>query len=203
MFFTKKGFTLVEMMVAILLSAVVIFFSYTLTISAYKMFSKVSSTSKGFNNIQFFEEILKKSITESESVVFNNSSIICTRYDVVLREKVRDTYTFESSSGFFGNLVGKEYDVFPFNIPNDKRFGATKLFMKTEVLSGHALPETQVLVLNNVRAFYYRPNKYPGGTGAHLDNVTIGIIYDDHVVPNIPKRQFRTFCFSSRQGSIS
>jgi prepilin-type N-terminal cleavage/methylation domain-containing protein len=202
MLFTKKGFTLVEMMVAILLSAIVIFFSYTLTISAYKMFSKVSSTSQKSNSIKFFEEALKKSITEAETVKFESNKITCTRYDMNLNHKVKDTYTLEEGNCNFGNLVGKEYDVFPNIIPADKIFKSTKLFVKTEFVGGGSWSSPKILVLNNVRAFYYRPNKYPS-TGSHLDNVTIGIIYDDYVVPNLPKRQYRSFCLSSRNGSIS
>lgn len=208
MFFKKRGFTLVEMMIAILLSAIVIFFSYTLTISAYKMFSKISKTSKNYNNIQFFEEVLKKSITEAQSISFtpDKKEMRCTRYDKNIGDFVVDVYSFENSSCKFGNEVGEQYESFPKNIIKDnKMFGPTKLFLKTELVSGTA-SAPKVLVLNNIRAFYYRPNKYPAGgqnSAVHWDNIMIGVAYEEQIVPNISKIQTKSFCFASRQGSIS
>ena len=92
MSFTKKGFTLVEMMVAILLSAIVIFFSYTMTISAYKMFSKVSKTANNFNSPQFFEEVFKRSLTDAYDIDINSDKIVCKRYDPKLDKDVHDIY---------------------------------------------------------------------------------------------------------------
>lgn len=209
MFFKKKGFTLVEMMVAILLSAIVIFFSYTMTISAYKMFSRISKSSKNFNNIQFFEEVLKKSITEAQTISFssNKKEMKCTRYDKNIGEFVVDVYSFpEDSAGKFDNVVGKQYDSFPQNIITDnKMFGSTKLLLRTELLSGTVL-SSNVLVLDNIRAFYYRPNKYPGSTGSnpaiHWDNIMIGVVYEEQIIPNVSKRQTKSFCFAVRNGSI-
>ena len=60
MIYKKRAFTLVELMVAILLSAIIVFFSYTMTISAYKMFTKMNNTSYTVDNMKFFEAKVNK-----------------------------------------------------------------------------------------------------------------------------------------------
>lgn len=194
MFYTKKGFTLVEMMVAILLSAIIIFFSYTLTISAYKMFSKTSKTSKNFNNIQFFEEVLKKSITEADRVEISSDHrrIECRRYDVRLGHDVTDVYSFESANGVFREQVGSHLETYPSNITGGNLFAPTRLMLRTGGLD--------ILVLNNVRAFFYRANKIGDGT-PHLQNISIGIVYEDNSL-SVPRRQNRSFYFTMRNCNV-
>ena len=197
MFFIKKGFTLVEMMVAILLSAIVIFFSYTMTISAYKMFSKTSKTAKNFNNVQFFEEILKKSITESNRINIEEGKITCERYDTHLNRQVIDTYTFSpASDAKFIEQYGSHFDAYPSNIGNSNMFAPRELHLRSVPEGTSESSSPDILVLNNVRAFFYRPNKM--GAGNHLGNIMIGIVYEDSVVPGVTKRQNRTFCFTMR-----
>ena len=97
MFFKKRAFTLVELMVAILLSAIIVFFSYTMTISAYKMFTKMNNTSYSIDNIKFFEETFKKSVTEAINIettpagtTHDVEEFIFTRFDVNIGEEVED-----------------------------------------------------------------------------------------------------------------
>lgn len=199
MFFTKKGFTLVEMMVAVLLSAIVIFFSYTMTISAYKMFSKTSKTAKNFNNVQFFEEVFKKSITEATEVTFSNDvtstnrresrRITVRRYDVRLGREVTETYRFRTDNVRFIEHVGSHSDSMPSNIT--QLSAPTDLILETD-------DGLEILVLSNVRAFFYRINKLGNGVPEpHLNNIAIGIVYEDRVM-SVPKRQNRSFFFAMR-----
>lgn len=198
MLFTKKGFTLVEMMVAVLLSAIVIFFSYTMTISAYKMFSKTSKTAQNFNNIQFFEEVLKKSITEADRIDLTGDSIRCRRSDPHLNNYVTDIYTFENpaSDTKFLELYGSHFDSYPSNITDSDMFAPKNLRLKSVPDGSSESASPDILVLSNVRAFFYRPNKI-GGANNHLKNITIGIVYEDRVM-SISRRQNRTFCFTLR-----
>ncbi|MBR6297650.1 MAG: prepilin-type N-terminal cleavage/methylation domain-containing protein [Candidatus Gastranaerophilales bacterium] len=197
MLFTKKGFTLVEMMVAMLLSAIVIFFSYTMTVSAHKMFAKVSNTSNNFNNTQFFEEFFKSTLMNAYKIEISEDGIACRIYDPMAGKKYQNNYSFNNQKGD-GNSVqfktqhGSHYDSVFNNIPIGK---SANLIVRNQG-AGHKIDNT--ILLSNVRAFYYRVDKIGAGPGApnNFRNITIGIVYDDYIVPGVPKRKYKTFCFT-------
>lgn len=203
MFSKKKGFTLVELMVAVVLSAIVIFFSYTMTISAYKMFSKVSKTSNNFNSSLFFEEYFTRLFEDAFVISFSGSKITARRFDPNIKngKVVKDDYSFEKKggSGSIQFIKVNTHDYFdsvidPESIPDN---GTADLIVRTP---GAGLKIEDVVLLSNVRAFYYKVNTIDAaGAGTnHLRNITIGVVYDDYIVPGVPKRQFKTFCFALR-----
>ena len=203
MFFTKKAFTLVELMVAILLSAIIVFFSYTMTISAYKMFTRMNNTSYNVDNVKFFEEVFKKSVSEANNIetapaaAGDKDEIKFTRYDVNIGNEVTDIYTLDDEQGnrlkFRLDNTTHHYEVYPGNIADDalKDVKPVKLFVETS----YGSHKTRMLLLNNVKAFYYRFDKT--GNVNNLRDITIGIIYYDDSAKTL-KRQNRTFCFTAR-----
>lgn len=209
MFLKKRAFTLVELMVAIMLSAIIVFFSYTMTISAYKMFTKMHNTSYSIDNVKFFEEAFKKSVTESSDIqtdpagtTHDVQEFIFTRYDTNIGEEVTDVYTLEDEHGnrvnfrFSGSATNR-FEVYPENVTDEtlKGFVAAKLFVETS----YGSHRTRMLLLSNVKAVYFRFNKT--GANNHLQNITIGIIYYDDS-SNVVKRQNKSFCFTSRSISV-
>jgi prepilin-type N-terminal cleavage/methylation domain-containing protein len=202
MFSKKEGFTLVELMVAVVLSAIVIFFSYTMTISAYKMFSKVSKTSNNFNSTLFFEEYFTRVFEDAYDINFSGSRIRCQRFDPNIKngKKVKDDYSFEKKGGSgsiqFIKVNNDHFDsvIDPESIPDN---GTADLIVRTP---GAGLKIEDVVLLSNVRAFYYKVDTIGVGDAGedHLRNITIGVVYDDYIVPGVPKRQFKTFCFALR-----
>ena len=202
----KRAFTLVELMVAILLSAIIVFFSYTMTISAYKMFTKMNNTSYSIDDIKFFEEVFKKSVSEAEDTNFTSTTtsdlneLRFERYDTKLPtpEKVIDVYTLDDENGntlsFMCNDANK-YEVYPSSITDFALRDITpvKLFVETTNSSGTRI--SRMLLLNNVKAFYYRVDKT--GDTKNLRDITIGIVYYDDSTKTL-KRQNRSFCFTAR-----
>ena len=209
MFLKKRAFTLVELMVAIMLSAIIVFFSYTMTISAYKMFTKMHNTSYSIDNVKFFEEAFKKSVTESSDIqtdpagtTHDVQEFIFTRYDANIDDEVTDVYTLEDEHGNrinfrFSGSAANRFEVYPRNVTDEtlKGFVSAKLFVETS----YGSHRTRMLLLSNVKAVYFRFNK----TGAHdhLQNITIGIIYYDDS-SNAVKRQNKSFCFTFRSINV-
>ena len=167
------------------------------------MFSKVSKTANNFNSPQFFEEVFKRSLTDAYDIDINSDKIVCKRYDPKLDKDVHDTYIFESKGGGsvqFLEQVGSHYDSFPDKIPvGDK---SANLVVRNV---GAGLKIDRVILLSNVKAFYYRKNKMgmQNNSIPHLQNITVGIVYDDYIVPGVPKRQCKTFCFTLRNQNVT
>ncbi len=210
MFLKKRAFTLVELMVAIMLSAIIVFFSYTMTISAYKMFTRMHNTSYSIDNVKFFEEAFKKSVTESSDIQTDPAStthdvqeFIFTRYDTNIGEEVTDVYTLEDEHGnnvnfrFPGGGAANRFEVYPENVTDEalKGFVPAKLFVETS----YGSHRTRMLLLSNVKAVYFRFDKT--GNADNLRDITIGIIYYDDS-SNVVKRQNKSFCFTSRSISV-
>lgn len=205
----EKAFTLIELVIAMLLSAIIVFFAYTMMVTSYKLFAGLYNTSYNLNNIRFFEEAIKKSITESEEITplpvagnraNNTNELRFRRYDLNLKDWVWDTYYLANGSQFRSAYTGSgadnDYDTYPKNIGNTLLFEPTDLKVKVEYDSGQSI---DILLLKNVRAVYYRYDKTdrPNNINGDLKDVTIGIVYDDDSSKG-SKKQSRTFCFTSR-----
>lgn len=213
MFLKKKAFTLVELMVAILLSAIIVFFSYTMTISAYKMFNRMHNTSYSTDNLKFFEEAFKKSVTEACDITtdpvaaLNVREFRFRRYDGNIEADgayVEDIYTLEKDDGdrveFRSNNNG--YEIYPENITEESLSNVRPARLFVETINGSH--RTKILLLKNIKAFYYKFNKTNGGgyndgglDGNNLKDISIGIVYYDDS-SKITKRENRTFCFTAR-----
>ena len=207
MIFKKRAFTLVELMVAVLLSAIIVFFSYTMTISAYKMFTKMHNTSYNIDNVKFFEEAFKKSVFEADEINIDKTTatdvdeLRFRRYDVNLGEEVIDVYTLDDENGTklkFNFDNSTNYEVYPEQV-DDTTLGKikpVKLFVETR-RAASAAKISKMLLLNNVKAFYCKVDKTTGATSTttNLRDITIGIIYYDD---SVKKRQNRSFCFTAR-----
>lgn len=206
MIYKKRAFTLVELMVAILLSAIIVFFSYTMTISAYKMFTKMNNTSYSVDNMKFFEEAFKKSVSEADetnllpTTTTNLDELVFRRYDVNIGEDVIDVYTIvdkdDSKLDFKFDGTNNHFEVYPEAITDLalKSIEPGKLFLETRKASSHA-QISKMLLLNNVKAFYYRVDKT--GDTNNLRDITIGIVYYDDSSKTL-RRQNRSFCFTAR-----
>lgn len=211
----KKAFTLIELVISLLLSSIIVFFSYTMMTTSYKMFSGLHKTSYNLNNIRFFEAAMRKSITgackenpeynpstyhgyyytpEPKPIRFTDSKkrLVVRRYDSNVKSWATDTYYFSNGAQF--KAATSDYDTFPEDI---KSLSApTNLMLEVAYDFGVNI---RMLLLKNVRAFYYSFDKTdrPASRTDDLIDLTIGIVYDDDST-NVLKRQNRTFCFTAR-----
>ncbi|MBR3653915.1 MAG: prepilin-type N-terminal cleavage/methylation domain-containing protein [Elusimicrobia bacterium] len=205
-FNNEKAFTLIELVVSLMLSAIIVFFSYTMMTTSYKMFSGLHRTSYNLNNTRFFEEAMRRSIASARwNDVYNHTSynkpiefissdrrLVVRRFDSV-KGWVKDTYYF-SNNAQFKKDVSNNYDTRPENIKTLSP--GTNLMLNVEKEgTGEG---TDILLLRNVRACYYRKNRITGtGTEDNLMNITFGIVYDDDS-SKVMKRKNKSFCFTIR-----
>ena len=75
-----KAFTLVEVMVCIILTAIVAFFIYTMMLSAHKTYFKLFSVSRQKNDIRYFETLIKRSVSSAQVYELNGNQLIFKYY---------------------------------------------------------------------------------------------------------------------------
>lgn len=99
----RVGFTLIEVMVSLFLSAMVAFFVYTMMISSYNAYRRISSVSRNANSIRYFIETFSSSIKYCNSVPdFDATNKVLTfeRYDENYKQVVKEKYYFSEGSSF-------------------------------------------------------------------------------------------------------
>ncbi|MBQ3834666.1 MAG: prepilin-type N-terminal cleavage/methylation domain-containing protein [Elusimicrobia bacterium] len=211
-----KAFTLVEMIVAVVLSSILIFFAYTMTISAYRIFSRMSDSSKNSNSIRFFEESFRKSVKGCTewAISSDKRTIAFLRYDPNIKsggDWVVDKYTFDSpftmvqGASSISGSTSYSPDVEPEKVPGSSLKSAANLYLQyckksSPLYNASAYgSEGKILVLSGVRYFYFTINKQLSSYGytGDLKDISIGIVYDEKVNKFI-KRKNKAFCFTSR-----
>ena len=181
----KKGFTLIEVMVSLFLSVMVAFFVYTMMISSYNSYRRLSSISKNANSIRYFITSFSNSIKycektpEVSTMPDGGKCIIFTRYDKVYNDTIKERYYFSSG----GELIQKDtYSVNVAGAPYNS--GKLGLFKKDLLRADDTLIET-ITISNIIRTIYfYCPA--PGGTD-RLRKMNVSVIYDDVIDGNIDK----------------
>ncbi len=176
MFKTKNknllGFTLIEMMISLFLSVMVAFFVYTMMISSYNAYNRLSSLSKNANSIRFFISSINNSAMYAWNFENTTTELRFYRYDKHHRKEVMDKYFFEGG----GTLVNDGTRSTTVAGINGAAYNSNlrTLFVK-EVWIGGKIYE-RVVVSNIIRGIYFSvsgPNKYR--------RLNLGVIYDDVV----------------------
>lgn len=188
----KKAFTLIEVIVSIVLSAIVIFFVYTMMTVSYTSYSKLFDVSQQKNNTRFFESMIKKSIENAVYVQMLPSKFSFGYYDENLGFYRLDEYSF--TTGAFTNSAALAFNppTTEASIPSTNRVLVMKVYNAGASYTGNTLVRTEV-ILENVNAIYYYEDK----TGI-MDNISLGLIYNKVLADGEVNYEIRTFKFASR-----
>ncbi len=184
---SKKGFTLIEVMVSLFLSVLVAFFVYTMMISSYTAYKRLSSISQNANSIRFFTDTISKSIKYCETVYFDsiNKRLCFEVYDIVRREKVREEYYFTTGTGLVEHKAKSKKDN---NAVNSTTLGVFKKDIRR--ISDNHLYNT-IAVSNVIRTIYFYINNPPANS-RFLKTLTLSVIYDDVVGGNVSRAEGAT-----------
>ena len=176
MSFKKKhgvlGFTLIEVMVTLVLSVMVSFFVYTMMMSSYTAFRRLSSVSKNANSIRFFVSSISNSARNACKMEFKNNSLYFERFDRNYGTNgtyITERYYFENGGNFTLDAA-KSTNVVTLNSQKGSSLGV----LKKEIIVGGAVKD-RVVISNVIRVIYYSfdYNRYK--------RLNLGVVYDDIV----------------------
>lgn len=181
----KRGFTLIEVMVALFLSVIVSLFVYTMMISSYNAYNRLSSVSKNANSIRYFIASFSNSIkyaTELPTEVFSGgktSSLTFKRYDKNYNDIIREKYYFENGSEF---VRSPQHSI---SVTTDTYHCETMGVLKKDIIVGGTVVQT-IIISNILRSVYY---DIPATTAVfnRFRKMNLGVIYDDVVDGKVNK----------------
>lgn len=188
----KKGFTLIEVMVSLILSAIVIFFIYTMMTVSYTSYSKLFGVSQQKNDTRFFETMIKKSIANAAYVKMLPSKFSFGYYDIYLGIYRLDEYSFTTGSFTNSLALAVNPPTTEATIPSTNRILKLTVYNAGASYTGNTVVRTEI-ILQNVNALYYHENKT-----AVMDNISLGLIYNRVLADGEVNYEIRTFKFTSR-----
>jgi prepilin-type N-terminal cleavage/methylation domain-containing protein len=218
----KKGFTLIEVLVSIILTGVIVYFLYIMMLASYKSYETLLGVSKETGDIRVCETYLRRSIknachidikptaaaVQATSLDFGRQELywdsgtgtIKNRY-VVDRYIVKDS-TDPVKSGTFhqDNIYFCDQIVNPRDSTKKANFELLLQVYYTDSdfnISGHPLIREEQLLTNLKVAYYYiPPDVYLGIRRITL--VKIGLDFDDTLASGEVYRYTRLFHFAAR-----
>jgi Tfp pilus assembly protein PilW len=192
MFNTKNknllGFTLVEMMISLFLSVMVAFFVYTMMISSYNAYNRLSSLSKNANSIRFFLKSIENSI--KYSVAFNPpgtpaNELVFERYTTNPvnptgpKIRIRERYYFDTGAAS-GTIVRDSTNSANGVLSTNSYYKNALGLLKKDVIIVSENRRIETVVISNViRTIYYFDNNI--STTRKYRTFNLGVIYDDVV----------------------
>lgn len=169
-----SGFTLIEVLVSLLLSAMVAFFVYTMMLSSYSAYNRFSSTSKNAGSIRYFLTLFSNSIKYTTSKPqITTGAMIFKCYDKASNKNVEERYYFDGGGDFV------ESDKYSLNVSSSAAYPEKELgVLKRQIKSGTTVLEDSVVSNIVRRIYYYIPAKKATEDYGHMN---FCIIYDDVV----------------------
>lgn len=179
----KTGFTLIEVLISLFLSAMVAFFVYTMMISSYNSYRRISSVARNANSIRYFITNISNSIKNSQSVPVKeggatNTSLTFTVYDKQYKDIIKEKYYFTDGSEF---VESAESSV---SVSTNTHHSETLGVLKKDIIKGGKVVET--LTISNVIRTIYFSWTGPSATARHR-KMNLGVIYDDIVDGKVNK----------------
>ncbi len=202
--FNKKAFTLVEFAVALGISAFLVVIIYTMLLTAQQSFVQLYNASKSANNIRYFANSLRDSLSYASSnngTVSNNPQLyertnngpFLTAIHRIGTTTKTDTYTATATVGSVSIIKDSTYSQNINNLRNVNAGSITGRFSLTRTNG-----TVSNVVLSNIRRIYYSEDS-SGGSG--FKRIFIGIIYDE-VLNNgkadVIRTKRRIFCFTTK-----
>lgn len=184
MFYRKKrktlGFTLIEVMISLFLSVMVAFFVYTMMISSYSVYRRISSVSKNANSIRFFISSFERSIRYSCD--FDEVSVGSNKYELKFKmyDPSRGVMIFERyyfvGGGSFIRSESKGSTQTGLGGATDYNTGTLGLLKKDIILAADNRTVETVVISNRVRTVYFWRTPYVANRYVRLN---LGVVYDD------------------------
>ena len=218
----KKGFTLVEVIVSIILAGIVVYFLHVMMLASYRSYETLFGVSKEMADIRVCENYLRKSIKSACNIkIYPNASAsqatslgferkelywdsgtgtIKNRY-VVDMYIVTDSVNPVKSGRFYKDDIN-----FCNNIPDPRdltKAGVHELLLQVFYTDSDfditgLTPEKQVQLLTNLKvAYYYIPSNVYDGV-KRITLVKIGLDFDDVLATGEVSRHTRLFHFAAR-----
>lgn len=183
------GFTLIEMMISLFLSVMVAFFVYTMMISSYNAYNRLSSLSKNSNSIRFFLKSIENSI--KYSVSFNPAGttpaneLIFERFTTNPvnptgpKIRIRERYYFEGGSSK-GTILSDEAKSKNGVLSADNYYKQGLGLLKKDVIIVSENRKVETVVMSNIiRTIYFFADD--AGATRKYKTFYLGVIYDDVV----------------------
>ena len=184
---SKKGFTLIEIMVSLFLSVLVAFFVYTMMISSYTAYRRLSSISKNANSIRYFITNFSNSIKYSETIpvkgtVNGQTSITFTVYDKNLNTYIKEKYYFVDTAVGGGFVENAGYSV---SDATTVPYCSTLGLLKKDICRLDDSVIESIVISNVIRTIYF---DWPAAPANYrLRQMNLSVIYDDIIDGKIDK----------------
>lgn len=178
----KTGFTLIEVMVSLFLSVMVAFFVYTMMISSYTAYRRLSSVSKNANSIRYFITNISNSIKYCDGLPVEETSavhgkcLVFRRYDQYLNENVKEKYYFSGGLGYL--IKSSSCSV---NVNTASYYSSSLGLLKKDICRLDDTVIESVTVSNIIRAIYFDwvPATLSTANAERAAKMHLGVIYDD------------------------
>lgn len=184
--YKKFGFTLIEVMVSLLLSAMVAFFVYTMLLSSYSGYNRLSFSSKNTSSIKFFTTVFNNSVkyaNATPTVEYGTSGTVqaltFNRYDKNYKRMVNEKYYFSDGGEF---ILDQNLSVSTVTTHFCKTLG----LLKKDIIFDGKVQET-IVVSNIIRTiYYYYPTSAPTNFKRYR-RMDVCVVYDDVVNAKVNK----------------
>lgn len=218
----KKGFTLIEVLVSIILAGIIVYFLYIMMLTSYNAYKTLFGVAKETSDIRVCETYMRRSIknacyinilptaaaSQATALDFgrqelywdSGTSTIKNRY-VVDRYVVKDSTDPVKTGRFY-----KDDTNFCDQIPNPRdstKVGSHELLVQVYYtdsdfdIAGHALVRQEQILTNLRVAYYYIPSNVYAGV-KRFTLVKIGLDFDDYLATGEVYRYTRLFHFAAR-----
>ncbi|MBR3628426.1 MAG: prepilin-type N-terminal cleavage/methylation domain-containing protein [Elusimicrobia bacterium] len=179
------GFTLIEVMVSLFLSVMVAFFVYTMMISSYSAYNRLSSVSKNANSIRYFITNFSNSIKYCDSIPVEeilSGGELClsfTRYDKNYNTTIKEKYYFSGGGGFVKSSTASV------NLTSVGYHSSALGLLKKDICRLDNSVIESITISNIIRTIYF---DWTGtSTSKRMRMMNIGVIYDDVIDGRIDK----------------
>jgi len=218
----KKGFTLIEVLVSIILAGIIVYFLYIMMLTSYNSLKTLFGVAKETSDIRVCETYLRRSIKNAchieilptatsaqatsldfgrQELYWNSGTGTITNRYVVDRYVVKDSTNPVKSGRFYLDDVN-----YGNNIPNPRestKAGCYELLLQVYYtdsdfnISGHAQIREEQILTNLRVAYYYIPSNTASGVN-RFTLVKIGLDFDDYLSTGEIYRYTRLFHFAAR-----
>ena len=213
----KKGFTLIEVLVSIILAGIIVYFLYIMMLASYEGYKTLFGVSKETSDIRVCETYLRRSIKNAcyINILPTAASAHATSLDFGRQELYWDSGTGtiknryvvkDSTAPVKTGRFYKDETYYGDQIPNPRettKEANHQLLLRIYYtdsdfnISGHALISEEQLLTNLKVAYYYIPSNTASGVN-RFTLVKIGLDFDDTLSTGEVYRYTRLFHFIAR-----
>jgi prepilin-type N-terminal cleavage/methylation domain-containing protein len=218
----RKGFTLIEVLVSIILAGIIVYFLYILLLTSYQAYKTLSGVAKETSDIRLCETYLRKSI---ENACYINIEPTASAAQATALNFGRQELYWDSATGTIKNryivdkyIVKDSTDpVKPGRFYLDTTYECNQISNTRDTtkegnyelllqiyytdadynITGHALVSEEQLLTGLKLAFYFIPSNTLGGV-RRFTLVKIGLDFDDTLATGEVYRNTRLFHFAAR-----